>query len=408
MNNIAKTNEVPYHFLPSVFSIAPSNSQTNIFSFSPAPSYSITDFNYPKFSYGFQHYYHQSLGKMTVTDEFIGKKKVYLVLNPFEKNVDDYDEDIDNYSRIFFASNTSFNRSFFKLWEILFSFDLINLSNSSFSSLHLGENTGSFINSTLSFRNKYSNNKINSNDHYSFIADSNTSIDSLGKNDSRIVPTSFSNFKKNSADFITSDGTSQWKNIITQESEVYKFIIQQIYFVINCQKKNGNAVFKFYESFTLITPKLFVILRHFYNDVFIFKPLMSRIYNTEKFLICLNFKFSSNNEDVMKFNDFYNSVNNSSFNLVDIFPEYYISPEFKNLLIKMNTEIADKQYISINKIVDFIKKQNYRGEVYQTARNLQIEASKYWIDRFFPDNLEFTEKRTFIFNLISEIINKNK
>ena len=75
----------------------------------------------------------------------------------------------------------------------------------------------------------------------------------------------------------------------------------------------------------------------------------------------------------------------------------------------MNTTIGNKQFISINEIVDFIKKQNYRGDDYQKRRQMQIDATKYWLDKFFPDAKEFMAKREYISKLTDVIIaNNNK
>jgi hypothetical protein len=92
--------------------------------------------------------------------------------------------------------------------------------------------------------------------------------------------------------------------------------------------------------------------------------------------------------------------------LVDFFPEYHTTDNYKAALITTNTKIANKQFIAINEIVDFIKKQNYRGDEYQKRRNMQIDASKYWCDTFFPDLKDFNGKKKGIEKMISDLIEK--
>ena len=60
-----------------------------------------------------------------------------------------------------------------------------------------------------------------------------------------------------------------------------------------------------------------------------------------------------------------------------MFPEYNIPHNFSTSITKLNTTIANNQFIRINEMVDFVNKQNYRGEVYQERREMQIDASKY-------------------------------
>ena len=73
----------------------------DIFDFEPNPKYS-SNIEFPRFNLGFQHFNHQSKDKMMVLNQFEGKKKVYLVLNPFERYVDNYQEDIGKTSQKYF------------------------------------------------------------------------------------------------------------------------------------------------------------------------------------------------------------------------------------------------------------------------------------------------------------------
>ena len=56
----------------------------------------------------------------------------------------------------------------------------------------------------------------------------------------------------------------------------------------------------------------------------------------------------------------------------------------------MNIEIANVQQIMINKIITFIKENNYYGEKYHNYNSEQIKATKWWINKFYPNsNNEF-------------------
>ena len=66
--------------------------------------------------------------------------------------------------------------------------------------------------------------------------------------------------------------------------------------------------------------------------------------------------------------------------------------DYKLAIINYNTMVANRQIKSINEIVEFIKNQNYYGDVYQLRRQLQIDASKYWINLFFPNDEDVNDK----------------
>ncbi len=70
----------------------------------------------------------------------------------------------------------------------------------------------------------------------------------------------------------------------------------------------------------------------------------------------------------------------------------------------MNIEIANRQFVGINEMVDFVLKQNYRGEEYDKRRKNQIEATKYWLNTFFPDDIQ---NRSAIQDVVNGILKKN-
>ena len=47
------------------------------------------------------------------------------------------------------------SRAFYKLWELFFMFDLIDLKSKDFVSAHLAEGPGSFIQATMFYRDKF-------------------------------------------------------------------------------------------------------------------------------------------------------------------------------------------------------------------------------------------------------------
>jgi 23S rRNA U2552 (ribose-2'-O)-methylase RlmE/FtsJ len=64
--------------------------------------------------------------------------------------------------------------------------------------------------------------------------------------------------------------------------------------MLNFQEKNGIFILKCYETFTDATLKLIAIFTELYEHVYVVKPLISRGYDTEKFIVCENFNKPKN------------------------------------------------------------------------------------------------------------------
>ena len=151
------------------------------------------------------------------------------------------------------------------------------------------------------------------------------------------------------------------------------------------------------------------ILTSFYEENYIYKPYYSRESNSEKYIICKNFKYDQvkdakvvedkliNLEKIlenMKTNDF----------VFDIMPELKLPDDFISTFRYLNISIANKQQIMINKIVKYIKENNYYGEKYHNYRNDQIESTKKWISEYYPPDKKILAKKLKEF----EVILKNK
>jgi hypothetical protein len=54
----------------------------------------------------------------------------------------------------------------------------------------------------------------------------------------------------------------------------------------------------------------------------------------------------------------------------------------------INISIANTQQIMINKIIVYIKGNNYFGDKYHEYKEKQIEANNWWKNKFFIENLK--------------------
>jgi 23S rRNA U2552 (ribose-2'-O)-methylase RlmE/FtsJ len=388
---------------------------------------------YPLFNLGFQHYIHATKNKMKGIEKFEKKKNI---INEFEHYIDEYKESMGDVSKEFFEIGKDrpeiLSRAFYKLWELITMFDLIDTKEKDFVSAHLAEGPGSFIQATMFFREFYAKNykqdkyfavtlhnekELNKHvpelhkdfiDFYEkekpqrlFIHKTYSKKIAGGKskkdNGDLLNPKTLKNFVAGSmngekAHFVTADGGLNWDEENRQEQDALPLIFSQILTALKVQASGGNFVCKFFETFTTTSAKLISILSELYETVYIAKPFTSRRANSEKYIVCKNFKFEDKDA---KFNKFMKSLEyiheemfKSNKHLVKILPEYNLTDDFINCLRHVNIYIANSQYKAINEMIIFINAQNFFGDEYQFYRRQQIEANKFWINTFFGKDFD--------------------
>jgi hypothetical protein len=183
-----------------------------------------------------------------------------------------------------------------------------------------------------------------------------------------------------------------WKNENFQEQEAYLLLLSEIYCALKIQKKGGNFVIKFFETFTELTVKMIEILRRYYKGVFITKPLLSRISSSERYIVCIEYKGYTDNIEKL-FNIIKDANNHSDKYLIDIFPKYQISNNLDLLIKVSSTQISNKQHKQINEMITYINNGNYYGDIYRYYLKRRKEANDFWISLFLPiskDDLNMT------------------
>jgi 23S rRNA U2552 (ribose-2'-O)-methylase RlmE/FtsJ len=425
------------------------------------------------FNLGFNHYIHKNKEEKMekVEKEFSGRKKIYLVVLPFEKNLDktlnDTDISIGTAISSFIKSNVKtsisnvLSRAYLKLWELIIYFDLIE-DTEQFTSAHIAEGPGSFVQATIMYRELQEKlKKIKSckkdkyyvvtmysdNEHLQMQKDfiNNYSKESpkrlhvletistaslnkfeqeggggggggdgaVGKGDGDITKLNTiklfggsgktKGFAEN-ADLVTADGGFDWKNETLQEQEAYKLIFGQIVTALKVQKNNGHFVLKIFEMYTPITLKLVEILNSVYKEVYICKPFTSRSSNSEKYVVCKGFiKKNITSKFMTQLESLVDKMEkNVNFNVVDIFTTYTIPENIYNNYRLINDELMKVQYYAINNIHKFANLETKNGKEYYEYLDKQVSSSKYWIDIFLnPDKYNNVHK------YIKDVIDKN-
>ena len=162
---------------------------------------------------------------------------------------------------------------------------------------------------------------------------------------------------------------------------MYRLLLGEIVSALNIQNKGGHFILKIYEIFTDVTIKLICILKSFYENVYIYKPFLSRSSNSERYIIAKNFKFKQDKsllKKIIKLENMLeksNNIENENF-IHDIFSEYEISENLKKVIIYQNKILSNIQHREINKIISYINGGNYFGDLYHEYRDKQIKPQQ--------------------------------
>ena len=418
---------IPYQFIPFIHKIEQVNTDMiyNVSNLSNDSNVmTSTNINQPLFSLGFHSFIHRTKSAMEITNKLETTNNFYYVVNPFEHNVSNYKDDISNTTLLYFPKtneNKILSRAFYKMWEILMIFNIADIKN--LTMVALAEGPGSFIQAVLNYRDKFfdiTNDMIYSMtiqpENSMYIEMSKDMIEYYNKNNKKLL-NPIKTFKKDIADkdptkitgdvtkvktihylkkqlngkyadLVTADGGFKWINENYQEQESYMLILGEIISALSIQAKNGSFILKIFETFTHLTIKMIYLLTSFYEEVYIYKPFFSRSTNSERYIICKKFKYDQVadknmlEKKIKHLEKTLEQMDTRKF-IVDIFPNFILSPLELNVFKYTNTLIVNTQQIMINQLVQFIKSNNYFGDDYHMYRDKQIIASKWWIETFF-------------------------
>ena len=191
------------------------------------------------------------------------------------------------------------------------------------------------------------------------------------------------------ADIVTADGGFDFSiEYNYQEQASCKLIFSQILAAINCQKKSGTFICKFFDFNLYFTAEMLYLLYTLYENVTIYKPYTSRIANSEKYIVCTNFKgiddlLLNNLFDVLvKWNKYNSETTDIKTTINSIFVK--IPNEFVEKIKLINNEIIYLQIKSINNSINIIKTKKYITDIkwYDETIKLQIKNATEWCKKY--------------------------
>lgn len=303
------------------------------------------------------------------------------------------------------------SRSYFKLWEIIHDFNLINI-NTPIKAAGLAEGPGGFIEAIINYRKKFKNicrydrvygitlrscdkdipgwnkatNFLKKNDnvniHYGLDKTGNIyNVDNI---------TSFAQLFNNDADLVTADGGFDFStNFNKQEQSSLRIIFCEIVASLSIQKKGGAFVCKVYDTYTHVSISFIFLLSCLYNTVTLTKPFTSRPANSEKYLVCQGFKGISpillkKMRIIVKCWNLIDSKGEIIYRIMDMDK---IPKEFINKVLEYNTNYFNQQVLNIEKTLRYIEtfslKEDYEhSELYKKTVEHQVKLAFNWCKKY--------------------------
>jgi hypothetical protein len=185
---------------------------------------------------------------------------------------------------------------------------------------------------------------------------------------------------KHSMDFITGDGGFDFSiDFNKQEENSLNLIVAEIFFAIVLQKKGGTFVLKVFDTFSSLSVQILYLLCYLYENVYITKPLPSRPANSERYIVCLNFKMVPNIEKLIQniFNKFYLIKQNNITSIIN----NEISNSFLEKIKEVNAIFGQSQIENIMNILTFIQDKN-KNEKQELLKKSYLNKCIKWCKKY--------------------------
>jgi 23S rRNA U2552 (ribose-2'-O)-methylase RlmE/FtsJ len=173
---------------------------------------------------------------------------------------------------------------------------------------------------------------------------------------------------KSSVDLVTGDGGFDYSNDYNkQEQNSLPLIYSEILLALNILKPGGIFICKIFDFFLKETINLIYLLTLVFKKVYIHKPKFSRSSNSEKYLVCLDYKGYNKNIN----NRLFRYHKNSKMMIK-------INSNFNNKINEFTSEYISKQIEQINKGVEIINSKKKD----KIPSQLQIDKAVEWCHQY--------------------------
>jgi 23S rRNA U2552 (ribose-2'-O)-methylase RlmE/FtsJ len=344
----------------------------------------------PQISFSLARYLYEIKEKLQEKQQDWDVYKKYT--NPYE-----YVHGIVPHKKKSISKYKPLSRSYFKMIELLHTFN-IQYDSNKINTFHLAEGPGGFIEAIANLRK-------NPNDRYigiTLLDDKNDpnipgwrkTDNFLKHNPNVFIETgkdktgdilSLQNFEYckekygSSMDLITADGGFDFSvDFNKQEINIARLLFAQISYAITLQKKGGCFILKLFDCFMQHSIDSLVILSSFYERVYIVKPNTSRYANSEKYIVCKGFLYSSSENFYSYIHNTFSkmlSVNHSDY--IHRFLNMPISNYFITRIEEYNAIFGQQQIENIHYTITLIDNK-YNQDKIDSLIKLNIHKAVQW------------------------------
>ena len=211
-----------------------------------------------------------------------------------------------------------------------------------------------------------------------------------------------------SMDLITADGGFDFsKDFNRQEISIANLLWGQVCYALCLQKQNGNFVLKIFDIFYEHTVHILYILASFYEEVNICKLKTSRVGNSEKYLVCRNFRYSSYTAFYPIIHESFLQIKQSSNNVFSprnrcttrVEPQIplgvgmeFVSPENNPSMVPISGYSSNQFWSSHNSIDIFAKETSYPLQPY-VWRIMNCRIPRYFTKQIEDINAIFGQQQ---------------
>ena len=188
-------------------------------------------------------------------------------------------------------------------------------------------------------------------------------------------------------DLVTADGGFDFSNgFNSQEINITKLLYGQMCYALCLQKHKGSFILKIFDCFMAHTVDLLYILSAFYQEVYITKPNTSRYANSEKYIVCKNFLFSSNTSFIAKFEKCFKDILESTQPIRRLLT-CTVSSHFINKLEEFNAIFGQQQIDNIHQTIMLIENRYKNDKIEIYIRNNIQKCTNWCITHNVPHNI---------------------
>lgn len=325
------------------------------------------------------------------------------------------------------------SRSYFKLWEIIQDFNLIN-NTLPIKVAGLAEGPGGFIEAVVNYRKKFKNTckqdriygiTLRSCDkdipgwnkaHNFLKKNENVSVNYGKDGTGNIYNTdnidAFGELFSNDADLVTADGGFDFStNFNKQEQSSLRIIFCEIVTALSIQKPGGAFVCKVYDTYTEVSISFLYLLHCLYDQVNLTKPFTSRPANSEKYLVCTGFRGISKGllQKLYILIKSWEYIDSKDWCIKQIMNFECIPKQFIAKVLIFNTTYFNQQVLNIEKTLKFItyfrnNAEYENSDLYVKTIKRQVYLAYNWCKKYkckVNYDSELVKQSTFINNQIT-------